>query len=115
MPYLVDPDHLGEVTEASQVLEQFAQHGIVISIVALKPFKELSGVSIRKKRLRNSTPLQTKYYSPLLLCGSRALCSPAKNVTKPKQAGEVPRFGSDHCRNNPGIRAHLSNQEHRRL
>jgi hypothetical protein len=39
MPYLVDPDHLGEVTEASQVLEQFAQHGIVISIVALKPFR----------------------------------------------------------------------------
>jgi predicted nucleic acid-binding protein len=37
MPYLVDSnvviDHLGEVPEASQFLDQFAQDGIVISIV----------------------------------------------------------------------------------
>ena len=37
MPYLVDSnvviDHLGEVTEASQFLDRFAQDGIVISIV----------------------------------------------------------------------------------
>ena len=37
MPYLLDSnvviDHLGEVPEASQFLDQFAQDGIVISIV----------------------------------------------------------------------------------
>ncbi len=37
MPYLVDSnvviDHLGEVTEAFQFLDQFAQDGIVMSIV----------------------------------------------------------------------------------
>ena len=37
MPYLVDSnvviDHLGEVPEASQFLDQFAQDGIVISII----------------------------------------------------------------------------------
>ena len=37
MPYLLDSnvviDHLGEVPEASQFLDQFAQDGIVISII----------------------------------------------------------------------------------
>jgi predicted nucleic acid-binding protein len=65
MPYLVDSnvviDHLGEVPEASQFLDQFAQDGIVISIITyMEAFQGLSGVSIRKKPLRNSTPLQTR-------------------------------------------------------